>query len=167
MHWMRLNINFVLIHMKKRIIVYISMWFVMWLRKCMEWSDNVQYLYNFRPTTNAIMGLTFANYVLQPLFPTCLVPDVPKRLIAALTICKYCWYWLVDVQTDVNSDISQGILTFINGYDVRFTTKMQNVFMFTKISALALIIMAGVVWMAKGKRWWDNNRRVCFIHIIL
>ncbi|XP_077302405.1 solute carrier family 7 member genderblind [Arctopsyche grandis] len=88
------------------------------------WDANIVFV----PTTNAIMSLTFANYVLQPLFPTCMVPDGAQRLIAALTIC---------------------ILTFINAYDVRFTTKMQNVFMFTKISALALIIIAGIIWMAK------------------
>lgn len=42
----------------------------------------------FVPTTNAIMGLTFAQYVLQPFFPNCSIPDDAIRLIAALTICK-------------------------------------------------------------------------------
>lgn len=44
----------------------------------------------------------------------------------------------------------QGFLTFINAYDVRFTTKIQNVFMFTKIAALVIIIMGGVVWLCQG-----------------
>ncbi len=41
-----------------------------------------------RPTTNAIMGLTFANYLLQPFYGTCEVPDDAKRLIAAISISK-------------------------------------------------------------------------------
>lgn len=43
-----------------------------------------------------------------------------------------------------------GFLTFINAYDVRFTTRVQNVFMFTKISALVIIIIGGIVWLGKG-----------------
>lgn len=44
-----------------------------------------------------------------------------------------------------------GFLTFINCYDVKFTTKLQNVFMFTKIAALVLVIIVGVVYMSSGK----------------
>lgn len=43
-----------------------------------------------------------------------------------------------------------GFLTFINSYDVKSTTKMQNVFMFTKIAALVIIIIVGVAWMLMG-----------------
>lgn len=43
-----------------------------------------------------------------------------------------------------------GFLTFVNCYDVKSTTKMQNVFMFTKIGALILVIVLGVYWMAIG-----------------
>lgn len=45
-------------------------------------------MYCFRPTTNAIMGLTFAKYVIQPFFPECMMPDVGVTLVAAATICK-------------------------------------------------------------------------------
>lgn len=34
------------------------------------------------------MGLTFANYVLQPFFDDCDVPTAATQLIAAVTICK-------------------------------------------------------------------------------
>lgn len=44
---------------------------------------------SIRPTTNAIMGLTFANYVIQPFFDDCAVPVVATQLLAALTICMY------------------------------------------------------------------------------
>lgn len=76
------------------------------------------------------MGLTFASYVFQPLFAAgCSVPTIGLQLFAAVTIC---------------------LLTYINAYDVRVTTKMQNVFMFTKIGALVLVIIVGVVWMSLG-----------------
>ncbi|XP_063989482.1 large neutral amino acids transporter small subunit 1 [Diachasmimorpha longicaudata] len=84
----------------------------------------------FVPTTNAIMALTFAKYVLQPFFIGCSIPDGSVRLIAALTIC---------------------LLTFINCYDVKETSKMQNMFMFAKIAALVLIILAGLGWLILGR----------------
>ncbi|XP_053624156.1 Y+L amino acid transporter 2 [Plodia interpunctella] len=83
----------------------------------------------FVPSTNAIMSLTFANNILQPIFPNCAIDPLCRKLIAAVTI---------------------GLLTFINAYDVKFTTRIQNVFMFTKISALVIIICGGIVWMARG-----------------
>lgn len=83
----------------------------------------------FVPTTNAIMGITFAKYVVQPFFPQCDLPESGVILIAACTIC---------------------FLTFLNGYNVKATTRMQNVFMFCKIGALVLVILVGVYWMAIG-----------------
>lgn len=41
------------------------------------------------PTGNAITALTFANYVLQPLFPDCDPPASATSLLAALCISKY------------------------------------------------------------------------------
>ncbi|KAM3968724.1 Y+L amino acid transporter 2-like [Aphomia sociella] len=83
----------------------------------------------FVPSTNAIMALTFTNNILEPIFPNCEIDPMCKKLIAAVTIC---------------------FLAFINAYDVRLTTRVQNVFMFTKISALIVIIIAGIVWIGKG-----------------
>lgn len=84
----------------------------------------------FVPSTNAIMGLTFASYVLQPFFTDdCKIPQIALQLLAAAAIC---------------------FLTVLNCYDVKSTTKMQNLKMFTKIGALVIIILAGVVWMCMG-----------------
>lgn len=43
----------------------------------------------FSPSTNAIMALTFANNLLEPLFPNCPIDPLSQKLIAAITICKY------------------------------------------------------------------------------
>ncbi|KAK3877911.1 hypothetical protein Pcinc_017421 [Petrolisthes cinctipes] len=83
----------------------------------------------FVPTTNAIMGLTFAKYVIQPFFPGCEMPEAAIRLIAALAIC---------------------FLTFINCWNVRLTTKLQDLFMITKVGALLIIILAGMVYLCMG-----------------
>jgi len=90
------------------------------------WDANVIFV----PSTNAIMALTFSSYVLQPFFPSeCEIPAGALQLLAAVTIC---------------------FLTFINSYDVKSTTKMQNFFMFCKIAATGIIIIAGVVYMCLG-----------------
>jgi amino acid transporter len=43
-----------------------------------------------RPCSTAVVALTFANYVIEPLFPTCPQPDVAVRLLAVVAISKYC-----------------------------------------------------------------------------
>ncbi|XP_037091885.1 Y+L amino acid transporter 2-like isoform X1 [Pollicipes pollicipes] len=83
----------------------------------------------FVPTTNAIMGLTFGNYVLQPFFPNCDINSYAVRLLAAAAIC---------------------ILTFINCYNVKVTTRLQNLFMVTKLLALVLVIVVGLVVLCMG-----------------
>ncbi|XP_050443491.1 Y+L amino acid transporter 2 isoform X2 [Adelges cooleyi] len=90
----------------------------------------------FVPTTNAIMGLTFANYVIKPFFPDCENPDSAVRLLAAAVIC---------------------LITFVNCWNVKATTKVQNVFMFTKIAALVLIIVFGGVYLySNGFHRFEN-----------
>lgn len=83
----------------------------------------------FVPTTNAIMSLTFAKYVVQPIFPGCDMPEDAIRLIAAMGIC---------------------FLTFINCWNVRITTKLQDIFMVTKVAALVIVVVAGMTHLALG-----------------
>jgi len=103
------------------------------------WAANVIFV----PTTNAIMALTTANYIIKPFFPDCENPDDAVRLLAAAAIC---------------------FLTFLNSYDVRVTTKLQDVFMFSKIAALGVVIIAGIVAIFMGlndnftpEKVWENT----------
>ncbi|KAF9809469.1 hypothetical protein SFRURICE_020766 [Spodoptera frugiperda] len=42
-----------------------------------------------RPTTQAIVALTFGNYVVKPFFPECNPPELAVKLLAAVCLCKY------------------------------------------------------------------------------
>ena len=43
------------------------------------------------PAGNAITAITFAQYLLQPLWPTCEPPYESVRLLAAVITCKSCY----------------------------------------------------------------------------
>ncbi|UYV80517.1 SLC7A6 [Cordylochernes scorpioides] len=81
------------------------------------------------PTSNAIGGITFANYLLAPLFPGCEPPDNAVRLIAAFVIC---------------------LLTFVNCFNVRWATKVQDIFTAAKVLALLIIMISGLIWLFLG-----------------
>jgi L-type amino acid transporter 8 len=48
-----------------------------------------------RPCSQAIVALTFAYYVVEPLFPDCTQPDTAVRLLAAVCIRKYIVMFIV------------------------------------------------------------------------
>ncbi|XP_014252552.1 Y+L amino acid transporter 2 isoform X2 [Cimex lectularius] len=83
------------------------------------------------PTGNAITALTFAHYILQDLWPCEPSGEYGAvRLLAALVTC---------------------LLTFINCYNVKCATRVQDIFTGTKVLALLMIIIAGIWLMfAKG-----------------
>jgi len=76
------------------------------------------------PAGNAITALTFSNYVLEPFYQECSPPDSAIRLLAAVIIC---------------------LLTAVNCRAVKLATKVQDVFSVTKVFALLVIIIAGLV----------------------
>lgn len=84
-----------------------------------------------QPAGNAIVALTFANYVLRPFYNDveCLPPPLALRLIAAIVLC---------------------LLTFINCYNVKWATFVQDSLMFAKVIALVIIIIAGFVHLGQG-----------------
>merc|ERR1719153_1669381 len=92
-----------------------------------------------RPCSQAIVALTFAIYASKPFFPECEPPDEAVRLLAAICIC---------------------ILAFINCYEVKWATAVQDVFTYAKLLALFIIIATGIVQLAKGKTQnftWDDT----------
>ncbi len=81
------------------------------------------------PAGNAIIAITFANYVLQPLYPECEPPFEVIRLLAACVIT---------------------LLTAINCYNVKSATLVQDIFTAAKVLALMVIVVSGIVWLGLG-----------------
>jgi len=81
------------------------------------------------PATVAASACIFATYVLKPAFPTCDVPDIAIRLIAAVVIL---------------------IVTAINVYGVKAATKIQIFFTACKLLALTIVVVTGIYYLAAG-----------------
>ncbi|CAH8541165.1 unnamed protein product [Dicrocoelium dendriticum] len=92
-----------------------------------------------RPATMAVIGMTFAKYILQPVFPDCEQPETVLRCLSAVCLL---------------------ILAFINAYSVRLSTRVQDLFTYAKMFALLLIIVTGFVriGMACSLRFMSHIR---------
>ncbi|XP_017752860.1 PREDICTED: Y+L amino acid transporter 2 isoform X1 [Eufriesea mexicana] len=93
-----------------------------------------------RPCSQAIVALTFSVYVLKPVFPDCTPPDDATRILAACCIC---------------------ILAFINCWDVKWATRVQDIFTYAKLLALFIIIFTGVYQLFTGHTQYftfDNTK---------
>jgi len=92
-----------------------------------------------RPCTVAIVALTFSIYAVKYFFPECDPPDEAVRILAAACIC---------------------LLAFVNCWDVKWATAVQDVFTYAKLLALFVIIATGVVQLGRGKTenfTWDET----------
>ncbi|PAA68866.1 hypothetical protein BOX15_Mlig013270g6 [Macrostomum lignano] len=83
-----------------------------------------------RPCGQTIVALTFAKYVLEPIFTGCQAPIITEKLLAALCIT---------------------IITFANCCSVRASTIIQDVCTWGKTIALLGIIAAGVAQVCRGR----------------
>ncbi|XP_046640063.1 Y+L amino acid transporter 2-like isoform X1 [Daphnia pulicaria] len=82
-----------------------------------------------RPCSQAIVALTFSIYILTPMFPECSPPTESVRLLAAACIC---------------------LLTFVNCWDVKWSTLVQDTFTYAKLVALFIIMGTGVYQLCTG-----------------
>lgn len=83
-----------------------------------------------RPCSQAIVALTFSVYVMKPFFPDCQPPDDSARLLAVCCIL---------------------VLTFVNCWDVKLATWVQDIFTYAKLLALFIIIATGLYQLSLGK----------------
>ncbi|KAG7471973.1 hypothetical protein MATL_G00103650 [Megalops atlanticus] len=82
-----------------------------------------------RPSSQYVVSLVFATYLLKPLYPECSVPESAAKLIACLCLT---------------------LLTFVNCISVKAATKVQDVFTASKLIALAIIIVFGFIQIGRG-----------------
>uniref|UniRef100_A0A182QT17 Amino acid permease/ SLC12A domain-containing protein n=1 Tax=Anopheles farauti TaxID=69004 RepID=A0A182QT17_9DIPT len=81
------------------------------------------------PAGNAITAITFAQYLLQPLWPTCEPPYESVRLLAAVITC---------------------LLTAINCRNVKWVARVTETFTGMKVLALMVITGAGAWYLIQG-----------------
>ncbi|KAM4787490.1 LOW QUALITY PROTEIN: b(0,+)-type amino acid transporter 1-like [Cyanocitta cristata] len=83
-----------------------------------------------RPAGLAAVCLSFAEYAIAPFYPGCSSPQVAIKCTAAACIL---------------------ILTIINCLNVRLATSVMNIFTAAKLLALLVIVVGGLVLLAKGQ----------------
>ncbi|KAM4825208.1 B(0,+)-type amino acid transporter 1 isoform 1-T1 [Thomomys bottae] len=82
-----------------------------------------------KPSSFAIICLSFSEYVCAAFYPGCQPPTVVVKCLAAAAI------WLI---------------TIVNALSVRLGSYVQNVFTAAKLVIVAVIIISGIVFLAQG-----------------
>ena len=104
-----------------------------------------------RPCTITIVALTFAKYSVKLIFPECEPPDDSVRMLAAVCICEIILSRIFHFWDTLYKSNFAGILAFINCWNVRWATAVQDVFTYAKLLALFIIMATGVVQLGKGE----------------
>ncbi|XP_055891323.1 b(0,+)-type amino acid transporter 1-like isoform X1 [Biomphalaria glabrata] len=86
-------------------------------------------LFIIRPTMYAIMAMALGTYAVKPFYPDCPPPDIAVKLVTAVAMCT---------------------IAFINSVSVKAATMVQNITTFTKLIALAIISVGGIIMIFKG-----------------
>ncbi|XP_072135446.1 Y+L amino acid transporter 2-like isoform X1 [Mobula birostris] len=108
-----------------------------------------------RPSAQAVVAITFGNYLVQPIFGNCPTPYLAQQLIGAACIST---------------------LTFINCASVKWGTRVQDVLTFAKIVGLVIIIITGIVRLAQDQSHftsafsgslWDPGKIILSFYLVL
>ncbi|ESO89422.1 hypothetical protein LOTGIDRAFT_179020 [Lottia gigantea] len=89
-----------------------------------------------QPVGNAASTLIFATYVLRPIYYDC---EPPNSAIRLLGVCVFT------------------LLTAINSFNVKWATKVQVIITGSKLIAILIVIVIGLVWIANGHTENFNN----------
>lgn len=123
-----------------------------------------------RPSSQYVVSLVFATYLLKPLYPNCFVPDSAAKLIACLCLSECRLSPAVPSQPETAPKpisclplSSAASLTFVNCISVRAATKVQDLFTASKLLALITIILFGFIQIFTGAAR-DNlhNHKTCW-----
>ncbi|XP_055968616.1 solute carrier family 7 member 13 [Sorex fumeus] len=83
------------------------------------------------PAENAAFSLLLAGYIIQPFYPGCSVPELPKKCLALAILC---------------------CLGILNARGVRGIAWFQTVTTAVKMMVLCCISLTGIVLLVKGKK---------------
>lgn len=80
--------------------------------------------------SRAVLALVFADYVCVPIFGSCTAPDSIRKSIAGAMLL---------------------LLAITNAVSVRLVSSVQGFFTITKVLALVVITIGGIIFMSEGK----------------
>ncbi|XP_077984802.1 cystine/glutamate transporter-like [Glandiceps talaboti] len=87
------------------------------------------YLTTVLPAGIAILSISFATYVTEPFYVGCETPKSAATLVAVATLI---------------------FIVFLNGWKVKASASVQNIFTVAKVTGLLIIVVAGIVQLFQG-----------------
>ncbi|XP_051886182.1 cystine/glutamate transporter-like [Pristis pectinata] len=83
-----------------------------------------------RPAITAVVGLSFGRYIVEPFFAPCPAPALAVKLLTVVGV---------------------SLVVCINSWSVNWTARIQIILTFSKLVALGLIIIPGMMALAQGR----------------
>ncbi|XP_039669821.1 cystine/glutamate transporter [Perca fluviatilis] len=105
------------------------------------WAD----LIAIRPAALAVISLAFGQYILEPLFMPCSIPPMAVKLATAISITS---------------------VMYLNSMSVTWTARIQIFLTFSKLLAIAIIIVPGMYQLFKGEtKNFENAFDLSKVHL--
>lgn len=108
-----------------------------------------------RPAVASYVALAFGRYVVEPFFAPCPAPVVLIRLVSILGLSECCSASSargVRLFDPLSPPPPAAFVVAINCWSVSLASRTQVTLTFIKMFALVLIIIPGVIALAKGRR---------------